>query len=77
MRVFSMEVTKEKCFGENILVKEYDKTNENTSFFKEFLKDHYGILQGGFATLNCLEIFLIKHKPSHFLHPLTVSLAGC
>ena len=28
-------------------MKIYDKTKGNTSFFKEFLKDHCGILQGG------------------------------
>ena len=51
-------VVKENYFGREILVKVYDKTKGNTRFFKEFLKDHYGILEGGFATLNRLEIFL-------------------
>ena len=74
MSVFSIWSLEENYFGREILVKEYDKTEENTSVFKEFLKDHYGILQGGFATLNRLEIFLIKHKPSDFLQRLTVSL---
>jgi VanZ family protein len=32
------------------------------------------ILQDGFATLNRLEFFLIKHKPSDFLQRLTVSV---
>ena len=74
MSVFSIESLEENYFGREILVKKYDKTEENTSFFKEFLKDHYGILQGGFVTINRLEIFLIKHKPSDFLQRLTVSL---
>ena len=69
-----MGALEEKYFGREILVKVYDKTKGNTSFFKEFLKDHCGILQGGVATLNRLEIFLIKHKPSDFLQRLAISL---
>ena len=32
-------VSEGKCFGGEILVKIYDKTKRNPSFFKEFLKD--------------------------------------
>ena len=41
MRVFSMEVSEEKYFEEEIPLETYDKTKENASFFKEFLKDHW------------------------------------
>jgi hypothetical protein len=35
-----MEVSEEKYFEEEIPLETYDKTKENASFFKEFLKDH-------------------------------------
>lgn len=44
-----MGVWEENYFGGDILVKIYDKSKGNTSFFKEFLKDHAS-LQGGFVT---------------------------
>ncbi len=36
-----MEVSEEKYFEEEIHLETYDKTKENASFFKEFLKDHW------------------------------------
>ena len=62
-------VSEGKCFGGEILVKIYDKTKRNPSFFKEFLKDHCGILQGGFAALNRLEIFYQARSPKFLQCP--------
>jgi hypothetical protein len=35
-----MGVSEENYFGGEILMEIYDKTKENASFFKGFLKDH-------------------------------------